>query len=70
MARDKCQNTLLWPIWASNFGLFVTGHENRGDFDSDTSTMTVALLANKRASHAARTTSCFTLHARVELKPK
>ena len=44
---------------------FVNGRENRGDFDSEISTMTVALLANSRPSHAARTASSFTFCARV-----
>ena len=48
---------------------FVTGHENCGDFASEILMITVALLANLRASQAARTASSFTFRARVSLKP-
>ena len=44
---------------------FVTGHENRGDSDSETSTMTVALFMNSRASHASQTASSFTFRVHV-----
>ena len=42
--------------------------ENRGDFDFETSMMAVALLANSRASHAARSASSFTFRTRVLIK--
>ena len=59
----NCQRAGKYPTLAylgiKNWSFFVTGHENRGDFDSETLMMTVALLVNSRASHAARTTSFF-----------
>ena len=64
---DNDQNNLLFPVRDSNFDLFVSRDmENCGDFDSETPVMTVALLANLRASHAAmRTASSFTFRVRV-----
>ena len=45
-----------FPYLGFKFGLFLSRDiENCGDFDSEISMMTVALLANSRALHAVRT---------------
>ena len=44
---------------------FSRDMENQGNFDSETSLMSVALLANSRTLHIARTAGSFTFRVRV-----
>ena len=58
----RTKNPTLAYLRNEFWRFFDTGYKNHGDFDSETSIMTVALLANSRA---ARTASSFTFRARV-----